>query len=105
MTAADKIVLWVMYRISSRKERRRHLKDFTLQLAQQQALVEVMELKLAAILSAPLSERSRQPDYMQSNTTKMRQVIKDLKQNTSRLRERIEIIQPTFPKARVHRSG
>ena len=105
MRLADKILLWVFYRLSSRKERARHLHDLTIQLTQQQALVEMMELKLSAILSAPLSERSRQPDYMQSNTTKMRQVIKDLKANTSRLRGRIEIIQPTFPKAQIHRNG
>ena len=104
MKLADKILLWVFYRLSSRKERARHVYDLTLQLQQQQALTEVVELKLSAILSAPLSERSRQPDYMQSNTTKMRQVLKNLKENTSRLKERIEIIQPTLPRARIHRN-
>jgi septal ring factor EnvC (AmiA/AmiB activator) len=105
MRTMDKVLLWVFYRLSSRKERIRHRNDLTLQLKQQQQLTEVLELKLAAILSAPLSERSRQPDYIQSNTTQMRHLLKELKANTSRLRERIEIIQPTFPKAHIHRSG
>jgi hypothetical protein len=101
---ADKIVTWLAYRISSKAERERHLKDLNFHLTQNANLLEIMEKRLSEILTAPLREREKQPDYMAANTEKMRSVIVEIKENGCRLRERIEIIHPTFPKAQARRT-
>ncbi|MCH8037032.1 MAG: hypothetical protein IIC53_07895 [Proteobacteria bacterium] len=103
----DRIVLRLAYRLSSKKERERHLRELEHLLIENQILTQTLKDKLNLILQTPLREREKEADYLTpgyaSRVKVMRDTIAENQRAGDRLKERIEIIHPSFPKARLHR--
>ncbi len=98
----EKVVTKFGY-LFSKKLKKQHLKELRFHLASNQALTSVLEDTLNNILRMPLREREKRPDYMKANFDKMRAALKNLRDAGNVLRERIEVIDPTFPKAQLNR--
>ena len=106
MTLADKIVTWLAYLISSKAEKAAHVHELQGHLNANQRLTEILEERLHEVLNAPLREkREEQANDMIANIDKLKESLKDLKENGDRLRDRIDCIQPfRFPKAQAKRT-
>lgn len=99
----DRTILRISYLFTSKQERERHVRELEHLLIESQNSAGVLQDRLNDFLRTPLREREKQPDFMKSGSQLLRDILAENLKTADSLKERIEIIHPSFPKAHLRR--